>query len=111
MAAAPAYVQEFLRDVPSIWDEVKFIDGFPGQYVVIARRSGKRWFVAGINADREPRKVAIDLHALGVTGQGTLITDGIDVMGFKSETFPLEKGASTDAVTMRPRGGFVLTFE
>jgi len=111
MAGAPAYVQEFLRGVPSIWDDVKFIDGFPGQYVVIARRAGRRWFVAGINADREPRKVVIDLHALGVSGQGTMITDGIDVMGFKSDTFPLEKGMTTDDITMRPHGGFVLTFE
>jgi alpha-glucosidase len=111
MAKAPPYVQEFLRNVPSIWDDVKFIDGFPGQYAVIARRAGKRWFVAGINADLQPRKVKIDLKELGVTGQGALIADGIDVLGFRSETFPLEKGLTADEITMRPRGGFVLTFE
>ena len=94
------------------WDDVKFIEGFPGRYVVIARRAGKTWFVAGINADRQqPRKVKIDLKALGVTKQGTLITDGIDVLGFKSETFPLEKSVTSDEITMRPRGGFVLTLE
>ena len=38
-----------------VWDDVKFIDGFPGQYVVIARRAGKTLVVAGINADRQSR--------------------------------------------------------
>jgi hypothetical protein len=112
MAKAPVYVRDFLKHVPAVWDDVKFIDGFPGQYVVMARRAGKTWYVAGINADRQnPRKVKIDLKSLGVTKQGTLITDGIDFLGFKSETFPLEKLTTADEITMRPRGGFVLTFE
>jgi alpha-glucosidase len=111
MAKAPPYVREFMKSVPVVWDDVKFIDGFPGQFVVIARRAGKTWYVAGINADRQPRKVKIDLKALGVTKQGALITDGIDFLGFKSETFPLEKGATADDITMRPRGGFVLTLQ
>ena len=42
---------------------------------------------------------------------GTLITDGIDFLGFKSESFPLEEGVMSDEITMRPRGGFVLTLE
>jgi alpha-glucosidase len=109
MAKAPVYVRDFLKEVPVVWDDVKFIDGFPGQFVVIARKAGSTWYVAGINADRAPRKVKIDLKALGITKQGTLITDGIDFLGFKSETFPLEKGVTTDEITMRPRGGFVLT--
>jgi alpha-glucosidase len=111
MAKAPPYVRDFLKKVPAVWDDVKFIDGFPGQFAVIARRAGKTWYVAGINAERQPRKVKIDLKALGVTKQGALITDGIDFLGFKSETFPLEKGATADEITMRPRGGFVLTLE
>jgi len=111
MAKAPAYVRDFLKEVPVVWDDVKFIDGFPGQFVVIARRAGKTWYVAGINADRQPRKVKIDLKALGVTKQGALITDGIDFLGFKSEPFPVEKGVTSDEITMRPRGGFVLTLE
>jgi alpha-glucosidase len=109
LAKAPPYVRDFLKGVPVVWDDVKYIDGFPGQYVVIARRAGKTWYVAGINADRQPRKVKVDLKSFGVTKQGALITDGIDFLGFKSETFPLEKGVTADDITMRPRGGFVLT--
>jgi hypothetical protein len=109
MGKAPAYVQDFLRDVPASWDDVKFIDGFPGQYVVIARRSGNRWWIAGINADRQPRKVKIDLDALGIKGQGRLITDGGEALGFRSETFPLERKLRSGEIEMPGRGGFVLT--
>jgi hypothetical protein len=104
-------VQEFLTRVPTIWDDVKFIDGFPGRYVVIARRAGSRWYVAGINADREPRKVSLDLKELGIGGQGRIITDGGDALGFKSDYFPPEQTATSGEIEIRGRGGFVLSFE
>jgi alpha-glucosidase len=109
MAKAPPYVREFLKKIPATWDDVKFIDGFPGEYVVLARRAGKTWYVAGINADSEPRRVKLDLPALGAKGQGSLITDGPDALGFKSDYFPLEKTDTAGELTMAPRGGFVLT--
>jgi hypothetical protein len=58
-----------------------------------------------LNADTKPRKVSIDLAALGVKGQGSLIADGGDALGFKSETFPLERGALSAQIEMRTRGG------
>jgi len=111
MDKAPAYVQEFLRNVPASWDDVKFIEGFPGQYVVLARRAGKRWWIAGINADRQPRKVTIDLKALGVRGPGRLITDGGDALGFRSADFPAGRGAVSGELEILGRGGFVLVVE
>jgi hypothetical protein len=111
MRKAPPYVREFLKHVPAVWDDVKFIDGFPGQFVVIARRAGKSWYVAGINADTQLRKVKLDLKELGVTKQGRIVTNGIDPLGFESEPFPAEKGVTAEEITMRPRGGFVVTFE
>lgn len=51
---APAWAVGFMRMVPTEWDEVKFIDGYPGRYVVMARRSGDRWYIAGINAEEAP---------------------------------------------------------
>jgi hypothetical protein len=112
MSKAPPYVREFMKRVPAIWDDVKYVDGFPGEYVVLARRAGRTWYVAGINASREPRKVKIDRkELLGLTKPGTIITDGIDYLGFKTEPFPLEKDVSPEEVTMRPNGGFVITFD
>jgi alpha-glucosidase len=105
MAKAPPYVQNFLRELPSSWDDVKFIDGFPGQYAVIARRAGKRWWVAGINAEGASRKVKIDLDSLGVRGGGSLIADGGDALGFGLTTL------AGDGLEMRGLGGFVLTLD
>ena len=53
---APAWAVDFMKKVPTTWDEVRFIDGYPGKYVILARRSGNRWFVAGINAESQPQQ-------------------------------------------------------
>ena len=39
---------EFLKEIPSTWDETRFIDGYPGKFVVLARRNGDRWYIAGL---------------------------------------------------------------
>jgi hypothetical protein len=74
-------VRDFLKQVPVVWDDVRFIDGFRASTWSSRARPGQTWYVAGINADRAPRKVKIDLKALGVSKQGALITDGIDFLG------------------------------
>ena len=105
MAKAPPYVRDFLKAVPSVWDDVKFIDGFPGKYVVIARRSADTWYVAGINAEKEPRAVRLDLRSLSAQG-GTLITDGSG--GNLSFTQGSIDARSNDVkLTIAPRGGFI----
>ena len=50
--------EEFLMDLPSAWDDIRFIEGYPGRYCVLARRKGSTWYLAGINAD-SPRTVSI----------------------------------------------------
>ncbi len=59
---APAYCLDFLRDVPTTWDDIRYIDGYPGKYAIIARRKGGRWYVSAINADEAPYK--LDLKAV-----------------------------------------------
>lgn len=107
MAKAPAYVRDFLKVVPSIWDDVKFIDGYPGKYVVLARRSGNTWYVAGINAEKQSRTIKLDLNQLSARG-GTLITDG---SGGNLSFVRHAVDATTKPIelTIAPRGGFVLT--
>lgn len=67
MTDAPAWAVEFMKTVPTTWDDVKFIAGYPGKYLVMARRHGNRWMVAGINAQREPLKLklAVPMFAAG----------------------------------------------
>lgn len=50
---APEWAINFMKEVPTLWNEVRFIDGYPGKYVVLARRHGSKWYIAGINAQKE----------------------------------------------------------
>lgn len=105
MATVPAYVKTFLRELPRAWDEVRFLDGEPGKYVVLARRSGRQWFVAGLNADDTPREVKLDLAWLGAR-EGQLITDGTGPREFAESRL----AAPAATLTMAPKGGFVARF-
>jgi hypothetical protein len=112
MAKAPDYVREFLKGVPEVWDDVRLIDGFPGKFVVLARKGDGHWFVAGINGEPEKKELTLDLSRLGGAGtQGTLITDGEGGnLSFRKETVRL--GADKKIkVTLQPNGGFVLLTE
>lgn len=57
----PAFEIDFMKNVPTSWDEVRFIDGYPGKYVVIARRHGDDWYVAALNADKEKKTIEVNL--------------------------------------------------
>lgn len=105
MATVPAYVKGLLRELPRHWDEVRFLDGEPGKYVVLARRAGKQWFVAGLNADDQPRDVQLDLAWLG-TREGQLITDGAGEREFTEGKLT----APAATLTLAPHGGFVARF-
>lgn len=61
MAHMPEFVKEYLRNLPTGWEDVKFIDGFPGQYVVLARKSGTKWYIAGINGTAADRAFMLNL--------------------------------------------------
>ena len=58
---APAWAIDFMKEVPTAWDEVRFIDGYPGKYVILARRHGDKWYIAGVNAQKETLKLKINL--------------------------------------------------
>lgn len=58
---APSWAIDFMKHVPTLWDEVRYIDGYPGKYVIMARRNGDKWFVVGVNAQKETLKMNIDL--------------------------------------------------
>ena len=111
MAKAPGYVKQLLRDVPSVWDDTKFVGGFPGKDVTLARLGGGRWYVAGINADDAEKTLTLDLRDVPCAATGRLVTDGGgDGLGFGERQIELGDGR-TLAVTLRPRGGFVAVFD
>ena len=59
---APGF--DFIKLVPTAWDETRFLDGTPDSHVVLARRKGARWFV-GAMTNEEARTVKIPLSFLG----------------------------------------------
>ena len=44
---------EFFKEVPTVWDETRVLQGGIGKYAIIARRSGKAWYIGGMNSDQD----------------------------------------------------------
>ena len=61
---APQVCLDFMKQVPTTWDETRFIDGYPGKYVVLARRHGDRWYVTAVNGGKEALKLKLSLPML-----------------------------------------------
>ena len=106
MAHVPAFVKDFVKVVPNYWDDVKFVTGYPGKDVVIARRAGNKWYVAGINGENTEKKMALDLSFLKNAGF-QLITDGAAPLSFEQQNVQLSKGKKLE-ITLKPNGGFVI---
>lgn len=99
---------DFLKLIPTTWDETRFIDGYPGRYVVLARRHGDHWYIAGLNALKEPLKLTIDLSGYDVKQQAADCIDkknntaSIALSGLKTD----KKGKAK--IELLPNGGIVL---
>ena len=109
--AQPQEVQDFLSRLPAVWDETRFVSGYPGESVVLARRSGSTWYIAGINGTDEEKELALPLegilspsrlHAPSTSGISAFLDDG-------ERAWKILPGVSQipASVTCRPRGGFV----
>ncbi len=105
MAGVPGFAQDYLRSLPVSWDESRFIGGEPGQFVVIARRAGDRWYVAGVNAN-ESRRLEMDLAFAG-RSSGTMITDAGRSMRELEQT---DIAPGPLALELAPGAGFVAVF-
>ena len=64
LSELPQHEIDFLKSVPTTWDETKFIAGYPGKYAVVARRHGDKWYVAGLNGTDEVMKLTLNLPML-----------------------------------------------
>lgn len=109
MQVQPGYVRDFLKQLPDRWDDIRFIDGFPAKYIILARESGKKWYVAGINSLKESRSFDLDLSEISFTGSGKLITDGETDRSFIHRKVTLNDGKIN--LTVKPSGGFVLVLD
>ena len=78
---APAWAVDFMKQVPTTWDEVRFLDGYPGKYVIFARRCGDKWYVAGINAEETPLKTTLTLPMFDAKSPLTVYSDDASLNG------------------------------
>jgi hypothetical protein len=109
MAKVPDYVKEFLRGIPSQWDEIRFVDGYPGKLVVLARRSQDTWYLAGINGEGIEKRLNLEPPFLGNSKTGRLISDGVDNRSFNVQQIIFTPGKPLD-IKLEGKGGFVATF-
>ena len=103
----PQFEVDWLKALPTPWEETCFIDGYPSQYVVLARRHGDDWYVAGLNAGQNALKLTLSLPMFQKgqtlkcyvddrkTGQPTLSTLEVSKKG-------------TIKVELQPNGGLIL---
>lgn len=103
---APVWAMDFMKTVPSVWDEVKFIDGYPGKYILLARRHADTWYIAGVNAQKEPLKLKVKLPMIEAGKEVKVYSDNKDLEG-DLQTVKLNKRQEVQ-ITIPCNGGMVI---
>ena len=107
--------RDFLTSVPVNWDETRVLAAEAGQYIVMAKRKGQKWFIGGITNDKE-RELDVTLSILpeGKTLQMTSFVDGINAnriaMDYRMEKTSVNK-ATKLPIKMARNGGFAGVIE
>lgn len=96
---------DFMKQVPTTWDETRFIDGYPGRYIVLARRHGNTWYIAAANATAEPLKLKLDLPMLA--GQEVSLYSDDKKMQPQLKLQKIKTDGSLQ-LTVQPQGGAVI---
>lgn len=103
---APSWAIDFMKNVPTTWDETVFIDGYPGRYAVLARRKGDKWYIAGINAENNNKKIKVSLPMVKSGAQLQIYSDNSFLQG-DVKSSKLSKNNIVD-MQMPKNGGFVI---
>ncbi len=111
MSHVPAHVKTFLQNIPVYWDDVKFLDGYPGELYVVAREAGNKWYVAGINGENSQKELKLDLSFIK-NRKGTIISTGNDneEPSFNLKTFNIPPTGQMNII-LKGNDGFVAVFE
>lgn len=107
LLAQPLEVRDYISNLPTAWDETRFISGYPGETVVMARRKGSTWYIAGINGTDSVRQLTVGTEWNG--HQALIFEDGNP----HKNPWKISRtdNLSIDAITCQPRGGFVIVIE
>lgn len=109
MANEPTFIHDLLRKLPTVWDETQFIDGFPGEYAILARRTGSDWYVGGINAKPTTMSLTIQLPRFDPKGDCIIYTGDPEKDELVMHTLNPDSDGKV-VIPVKAFGGFVITF-
>lgn len=108
--AQPQKVKDYLSNLPTAWDETRLLSGYPGESVVMARRKGSTWYIAGINGTDEEKTLLFDkISTLKKLGKHKIVF--LDSGDKQNPWEIIEDDFKKDVPVMikcQPRGGFVM---
>lgn len=104
---APADAIAFMKSVPTTWDETVFIDGYPGKYVIVARRHDDKWYIAGVSNTDDTRKLVLNLPMLSKGQEVTIYADDLKDRPLTASTLKV-KDPGAVKFPVKPNGGFVI---
>ncbi|WP_250463567.1 glycoside hydrolase family 97 protein [Microbulbifer litoralis] len=108
--ALPADYRDYLEKLPTAWDETHLLAGYPGEHAVLARRSGERWYIAGINGEAEAKSLKLNISQLDRLGNRTLLLHDDPEQPFASSRGALQSRENLQ-LSMAANGGFVMVVE
>lgn len=107
----------FITSVPVTWDDTKVIEAVPGEYIIVAKRKGDKWFVGGITNGKEKHRtfdLNLDFLTPGMTYTMTSFEDGINAHRQAMDYRRKQKSVNADtqlSVKMAHNGGWAAVFE
>ena len=101
----PQFELDFLKDVPTTWDETRFIDGYPGRYVVMARRHANSWYVVALNAEAKAKTLTIQMPEFADETADFYVDDA--KKGPQRRQLKFDRRGQAK-VTVQPNGGIII---
>ena len=85
VANAPDWAVDFMKTVPTTWEDIIWIDGYPGKNAALARLHDHTWYVVGINAEDSDFNFTIPEKLLSNAKTVTVYSDSKNLNGSKQE--------------------------
>ncbi|QDH77920.1 glycoside hydrolase family 97 protein [Echinicola soli] len=104
-AKQPQEIIQYLQQLPATWEDTRFLEGYPGEFAVLARKGEGRWYVSGINGAVESKSIQLDLSFVDASSKWLLITDTADKASFDIKEVNVGEGYE---VNLSANTGFVL---
>lgn len=108
---------DFITQVPVLWDETIALDAKVGEYAIVAKRKGDKWYIGGMTNNQEKERnfnVSLDFLNSGKSYKMTSFEDGINsgrqAMDYRRKETPVKNGDSIQIKMVR-NGGFAAVIE